>query len=153
MTHGKAEKCLGCLAGEVAPTSPKAQSLIAKTAKAKEPIPTRSMKCPLALRPHLSYKTGMAKLSAYGRVEVSTFIKREALTNQPERRTKLRLMSDGQILIKVDTKFSDGSPMSFPWKKWAKMKHWTTPEVDSDGYKEKVEEFKAIATKRGFVEE
>jgi hypothetical protein len=94
----------------------------------------------------------MAKLSAYGRIEVSTFTKTDGNRVSPDtdityRRTKLRLMSDGQILIKVDCKFSDGSPMSFPWKKWAKIKDWDISNP------ERTEAFKNIALKKGFTEE
>lgn len=91
----------------------------------------------------------MAKLSAYGRVEVSTFTKTDGASpdsDVKDRRTKLRLMSDGQILIKVDCKFSDGSPMSFPWKKWAKVKDWDINNPD------RIQAFKTIAIKRGFTE-
>lgn len=98
----------------------------------------------------------MAKLSAYGRTEVTTFTKFDATTPDSdviERRTKLRLMSDGQILIKVDAQFRMEGKLSWPWKKWAKMKNWHGPEVDAAGYAELLAQFETIATKRGFVRE
>lgn len=96
----------------------------------------------------------MAKLSAYGRTEVVTFTKEDDVTTDSSvdwRRTKLRLMSDGQILIKVDVRwkasgYSEAYKGGWPWKKWAKVKNWT-------GSPEDIDKFRAIAIKRGFREE
>lgn len=89
----------------------------------------------------------MAKLSAYNRTEVISFTKEDAVTPYDQvswRRTTLRLMSDGQILIKSDVEFkaSQYSPKykhSYGWKKWAKMKNGPDVEI-----------FRKIAAKRGF---
>ena len=83
----------------------------------------------------------MAKLSAYGRVEVLTLVKTESTPTLKSAVTKLRLMSDGVILSKFDGVFTDGQKMVGVWKKHAKLKDATN-----------VQAFKDYATKRGYKE-
>jgi hypothetical protein len=89
----------------------------------------------------------MAKLNAFGRVAVLTFIKTESTPTLVKAVTKLRLMSDGVILSKLDGVFPDGMKMSIPWKKHAKMKNWVSDKFPLD-----IVAFKDYATKRGYTE-
>lgn len=83
----------------------------------------------------------MAKLSAYGRVEVCTFTKTYTTPTLSKAVQKLRLMSDGVILAKFDGVFTDGMKMTGVWKKHAKLKD-----------AKNVESFKAYAAKKGYTE-
>lgn len=81
----------------------------------------------------------MAKLSAFGRVEVCTFVKKATTPTLKSATYKLRLMSDGVILAKFDGVFTDGQKLVGVWKKHAKLKDATN-----------VEAFRQYAVKKGY---
>lgn len=89
----------------------------------------------------------MAKLSAFGRVEVCTFSKVDSSELLVSRTSKLRLMSDGVVLSKFDGVFIDGMKLTGTWKVHAKQKK--TSNLDFAGF---TEVFKNYATKRGYTE-
>lgn len=74
----------------------------------------------------------MAKLSARGRKEIAR-VDREINVNDPTaltmwRKTTVALMSDGNMLEKLDVRFRDGHLHSYGWKLRGKVKAEVTPE-------------------------